>query len=267
MRALLHCRYKAWQLAAGKRDDIAWTVDESVLHIYLPAATPSAQDKIAAVAWYYGQEGREMRTITKLILHGASQTVTVKVTQEQAKARKLLEEVRTILNGSPPPPFYRNPHCPECPWRETCMEKIRERDCISLLGGMSPGVLAKFHKKGIFSILQLSDLFRPRRRGRVLPKPGRYPWELKALAIREQKTYLLHKPELGGLGVEGGRMNDAGADGPGVAIYLDMEGLPDENFTWSAGSSCSKGSRTSLFHFGRIVHRRRGIFSWTCGKS
>src|SRR6202035_4808016 len=53
-------------------------------------------------------------------------------------------------------------------------------------------------------------LFRPRRKGRTLQSSGTYFFELKALAIREQKTYVLHKPDL--------------AD-HSVSIYLDFEGV------------------------------------------
>jgi hypothetical protein len=92
-------------------------------------------------------------------------------------------------------------------------------DSLHLLG-MPPATIAKYHKKGITTITQLSHLFRPRRRGRVLSVKGRYLYELKALAIREQKTYVLHKPDV---------------PASAVSIYLDMEGLPDENFIYLIG--------------------------------
>jgi len=92
-------------------------------------------------------------------------------------------------------------------------------DGLSLLG-MPPATIAKYHQKGITTITQLSHLFRPRRRGRTLAIKGRYLYELKALAIREQKTYVLHKPEI---------------PTTSVSIYLDMEGLPDEKFIYLIG--------------------------------
>jgi hypothetical protein len=92
-------------------------------------------------------------------------------------------------------------------------------DSLDLLG-MPPATLAKYHKKGITTITQLSHLFRPRRRGRALSAKGRFLYELKALAIREQKTYVLHKPDV---------------PSTPVSIYLDMEGLPDEDFIYLIG--------------------------------
>jgi len=86
--------------------------------------------------------------------------------------------------------------------------------------------IAKYYKKGIFSITQLSHLFRPRRRSRRKPTiAGNYMWELKALAIREQKTYVMYMPE----------PNDLEN-----AIYIDFEGVPDENFIYLIGGFIKK---------------------------
>jgi hypothetical protein len=97
-------------------------------------------------------------------------------------------------------------------------------DSLDLLG-MPPATLAKYKKKGITTITQLSHLFRPRRRGRALSVKGRYLYELKALAIREQKNYVLHQPEI---------------PTTAVSIYLDMEGLPDESFIYLIGGLITK---------------------------
>src|SRR5207237_4781061 len=97
----------------------------------------------------------------------------------------------------------------------SCYKKLKEKDCISLLAGMTPKVVAKYHKKGITTITQLSHLFRPRRSHRTPQTSGRYQWELKALAIREQKKFILHQPNI---------THNL------VSIYLDFEGLPDERF-------------------------------------
>src|ERR1700741_671784 len=75
------------------------------------------------------------------------------------KAEKLLTEAKKILDNPDPPPFYKNKHCPECQFKESCYKKLKEKDCISLLGSISPKIVAKYHSKGIFSITQLSHLF------------------------------------------------------------------------------------------------------------
>lgn len=119
-------------------------------------------------------------------------------------------------------PFIKNKHCPECQFWKTCCQKLKDKDCISLLGSISPKIIERYHKKGIFTVLQLSHLFRPRRRSRLKPEiASNYLWDLKALAIREQKTYVMYTPDIEDIS---------------EAIYLDFEGLPDETFSFWADS-------------------------------
>jgi hypothetical protein len=152
-----------------------------------------------------------------------------------AKAKKILVAAERCIQAPDPPPFYQNKHCPACLWRQDCRQQLEKRDCISLLAGMPAGIIAKYHKRGITTILQLSHLFRPRRRGRALPQAGRYPYELKALAIREQKIYVLHTPEI--------------PQAP-VSIFLDMEGLPEDRFIYLIGGVVhQEGKKDHSFSF------------------
>lgn len=128
--------------------------------------------------------------------------------------RKILD-AQLLIAKEVPPPFYQNKHCPECKYNSSCLAKLKERDCISLLGNMSPKVISRYNKKGIFSVLQLSHTFRPRRRGSRKPTIATVClWELKALAIREQKTYVMYLPEI--LDLEN-------------CIYIDFEGTQDNS--------------------------------------
>jgi hypothetical protein len=222
IRAALHCPYKAWQLIQeAPNEDIRAEAQGQILCLTLPVATLSPADKQATLAWFYGLPKNISGNINRLVLHGTIQASTLRTPAlPPKKIAQLSNQIRQLLASAQAPTFYRNKHCPDCRWQADCLEKLRERDCISLLGGMSPGVLTKYHKNGIFSILQLSHLFRPRRRHRKLPAAGSYPWPLKALAIREQKTYVLRKPEL---------------DTSVTALFLDLEGLPEEHFIYLAG--------------------------------
>jgi hypothetical protein len=118
-----------------------------------------------------------------------------------------------------PPPFYKIPHCSECQFKSTCRQKLIERDCISLLPSMSPKSMLKYHNKGITTITQLSYLFKPRRRRAPNPQSS-YLWELKALAIREQKTFVIQPPEL---------------SHTTTAICLDFEGTSNEQHIYLLG--------------------------------
>src|ERR1700744_439355 len=201
-RAMLHCSYKAWQLTKDANSSIeiqavsSQLISTSGYIITLPLIIISPDDKLASSAWLIGNE-KNVESVKKLqIEYGSDQVTSISIERYDKKAKKLLAEIESISRASEPPIFYKNSHCPQCQFKEACFKKLKERDCISLLGGMSPKILAKYHKKGIFSIMQLSHLFRPRRqRGRPQPA-GNFLWELKALAIREQKTYVVHAPNI-----------------------------------------------------------------------
>lgn len=159
------------------------------------------------------------------------QAPTESIEASSPKAKKVLVAAERCIQAPNPPAFYQNKHCPSCPWQKDCRQQLEKRDCISLLAGMPAGILAKYHKRGITTILQLSHLFRPRRRGRALPQAGRYPYELKALAIREQKIYILHTPEI---------------PQAKVSIYLDMEGLLEDRFIYLIGGIIRQEGKPDL---------------------
>ena len=112
---------------------------------------------------------------------------------------------------------------------------------------MPPKDVAKYNSKGIFTILQLSHLFRPRRKGNRPKTSGHYAWDLKALALREKKTFVLCPPDL--------------ALNP-VTIYLDFEGLPDNDFIYLIGvlikQQDKEDKHISFWADGK--HNEEGIF-------
>ena len=228
LQAMLHCQYKAWQLARSAGEQV-------IAHQQLPISTETPilvpvnlltpTDKLVLTALCQDQPkfaNQPLQTL-KIAYNGQNsdtQISIVKIRLDSKKAQKLFTDAQDVINKEEPPPFYRNPHCPQCQFRDTCYKKLKERDCISLLSGMSPKVILKFHKKGIYSIEQLSHLFRPRRRRRHPQVSTNYLWELKALAITEQKTFVLYPPDI---------------KETTVSIYLDFEGLPDESWIYLIG--------------------------------
>ena len=74
--------------------------------------------------------------------------------------------------------------------------------------------MRQYERKGIFTVKQLSYLFKPRKRkkGSRKPPPVTHKVELQALAIREHKIYLQELPMLSRQPVE---------------LFVDMEGVPD----------------------------------------
>jgi hypothetical protein len=96
-----------------------------------------------------------------------------------------------------------------------------EKDDLSLLAGMADKERKKLNDKGLFTIRQLSHTFRPRRhRKRPNEKAPKYEHPLKALAIREKKTLIV---------------GDFNFTIEGTPVFLDVEGLPDDDFYYLIG--------------------------------
>jgi hypothetical protein len=87
------------------------------------------------------------------------------------------------------------------------------------------------NERGLFSVKQLSYTFRPKknpyRKRKILP-------ELKALAIREQKTFIQKFPQL---------------TQPKVEIFIDIEGIPDRSFYYLIGVIVKESEKTSEYSF------------------
>ncbi|WP_341900742.1 IS66 family transposase [Fluviicola taffensis] len=175
-------------------------------------------------AWQLAREESE----PKLVLETSKRKLT---TYNQRK----ISDAQLLITKEEPPPFYQNKHCPECKYKAYCHSKLKERDCISLLGNISLITISKYNKKGIFSILQLSHTFRPRRRGSRKPTMATaYLWELKALAIREKKTYVMYLPEILDLN---------------NCIYIDFEGTKDNSIYLIGVKIKQENQQDKIFSF------------------
>ena len=69
-----------------------------------------------------------------------------------------------------PPPVILNKHCPECQFRAGCLTQAERDDDLSLLDRMTPKTRRRYHNRGIFTVKQLSYVYKPRRRGKRAPK-------------------------------------------------------------------------------------------------
>jgi predicted RecB family nuclease len=137
-------------------------------------------------------------------------------------ASAIVELRQTHMKGScAPPPLILNEHCPTCQFRLHCVGEADRADNLTLLDRVTPKLLKKYNDKGIFTITQLSHVFRPRRRRK---RKGRsylsFNVELQALAIRTGKVYLDELPSI--------------PESP-VELFLDIEGIPDEDFHYLIG--------------------------------
>src|SRR5271166_2883047 len=102
----------------------------------------------------------------------------------------ILERIRGWCGETPmqPPPVVLNRHCPYCSFKNVCSQQAEGADDLSLLDRMTPKAIRRYHNKGIFTIKQLSFLFKPRRRRRRrAAQPPHFDLEVQALAIRTGK--------------------------------------------------------------------------------
>jgi len=84
-------------------------------------------------------------------------------------------------------------------------------------------------------VTQLSYTYRPRRRRTGKDhQPPKYSHSLKALAIRDDKIYVVEKPQV---------------PQAGTRIFLDVEGVPDQDFYYLIGLLVTEGDATKAFSF------------------
>jgi predicted RecB family nuclease len=148
----------------------------------------------------------------------------VKLEASYAALGTMLTALRAWSEQLPPeaPEVNLNDHCPVCPFRQECLAIAEKADSLTLLARMTPKLVRRFHKKGIFTITQLSYLYRPRRRKRSRPSDTSFKVELQALAIRTGKIYLHELPRVPRAAVE---------------LFLDVEGIPEEQSYYLIGVS------------------------------
>jgi predicted RecB family nuclease len=157
-----------------------------------------------------------------ILIHGqACATHKVKLGTHAAYAQLTLQQIKELQETGKPPKFRLNRHCSICEFRQRCHAEALGKDDLSLLSGISDKEVAKFNRKGIFTVTQLSYTFRPKKSVRA-SKRKVHPHQraLQALAIRDKKIYVLGSPKL----------PDAA-----VRIFLDVEGDPERGYDYLVG--------------------------------
>ncbi len=134
------------------------------------------------------------------------------------------------------PALILNKYCPSCQFRDICREQAEKENNLSLLDRMTPKAIQKYNKRGIFTVQQLSYLFKPRRKrkNQKESEPIKHSLELQSLAIREQKIYIQELPDLTRQPVE---------------LFLDMEGIPDQRLYYLIGLLVCDGGKSIQHSF------------------
>lgn len=160
----------------------------------------------------------------------------VKLVCKYKVVRRIVEALRawTSQPVGDAPSVVLNKHCPSCPFRDACLEQAEREDNLSLLDRMTPKLMRKYHDKGIFTVRQLSHIYKPRRSRKKAKRQVRHSLELQALAIRTGKVHVEHLPELPRTPVE---------------LFLDIEGTPDRNSHYLAGLLVCRGGAAEYESF------------------
>jgi predicted RecB family nuclease len=190
---------------------------------------------LAYQGFVLGDVQRRLPATGTLVLLG-DRPSKVKLAAKYREVRRIVETLRAWVKApaSDAPPVMLNKHCPSCPFRDACLPKAEQEDNLSLLDRMTPKLMRKYHDKGIFTIRQLSHIYKPRRSRKKAKRQVRHSLELQALAIRTGKIHVEHLPEL--------------PRGP-VELVLDLEGVPDRNAHYLAGLLVCRGGEAEYESF------------------
>jgi predicted RecB family nuclease len=149
----------------------------------------------------------------------------------QVKAQKILNELTEYLQGHKQPRLWLNDHCRICRYQQQCKAEATQLDDLSLLHRMSERERQLYHRKGIFTVRQLSYTFRFRKRGKRVKARGRpHSFPLQALALREHSVFIVSKPVV---------------PEASTHIYVDMEGSPSGSFVYLIGVLIADNRSTS----------------------
>jgi predicted RecB family nuclease len=189
-------------------------------------------------AGYVLAQLQKKQPATGRIIRLEGRSTKVKLEDSEKTLNPLLEPLQEWVNDASPeaPPIILNKHCSLCQFRSDCRAKAEQEDNLSLLDRVTPKVIRQYEKKGIFTVKQLSYLYKPRKRkkrARNPPSPT-HKIELQALAIRTEKIYLQELPELTRQPVE---------------LFLDLEGVPDRGLFYLIGLLVCDGVTTAYHSF------------------
>jgi predicted RecB family nuclease len=163
----------------------------------------------------------------------------VKLLQNRKNLTNLLNTLQgwtTNARSIDEPPVVINKHCQLCQFRLACEFKAVQEDNLSLLTGVTPRIVRRYERKGIFTVKQLSYLFKPRRRKKRAkrPPPSVHNIELQALAIRTGRIYIQELPTV---------MHQE------IELFLDIESVPDQDLHYLIGLLICNGEESTYCPF------------------
>jgi len=131
------------------------------------------------------------------IIYGKNNQITnFKIAGITKSAKLLLSGISTTLSNPTEPDLILNKHCQVCEFCSYCKEKAVSDSNMTLLDRVTKKITDKYKKKGIFTIQQLSYLYKPKRKKQRNKQLFTHNIELQALSIRTNKIYIQQLPEI-----------------------------------------------------------------------
>ncbi len=159
---------------------------------------------------------------TAIIIYANNKIKRIKLPAKSLEASKALNEIKSLRQSETCLKPTLNTHCQICEFNQRCYDQAKASDDISLIRGIGEKEISKLARRGIFTVTQLSCLFRANKRssGRSL-KGGVNHYALKAKSIRDKKVYIIGSPKL---------------STSNTLIYFDVEGDPDQSYVYLIGA-------------------------------
>lgn len=159
------------------------------------------------------------------------ETRSVALSSQPSETKKLLLGVEAVRSQFPN--LQLNSHCAICEFRTRCEATATQADDLSLLKGLAPKAIAKLQRRGIFTIFQYAHTYRARRsHSGTSGAPRQHA--LQAMAVRDQRLYVIGKPEL---------------PQSQTSVYLDFEGDPERGFVYLIAVLVCKDGMNQQFSF------------------
>jgi len=220
---------------SGGADTAGPPLFEPVLFHHADTVPVSKQLLLAFGGYVLGQvEGRY--PTTGIIIYGPQGSLrSVSLTPKYPKVKTIVATLTALATRDQPLPLLLNSNCSTCEFQTRCRTDAKAQDNLTLLNRMTEKTVKQYARKGIFTTTQLSYTFHPRRQSKRAQARGRpHSFALQALAIRQQKVYVLAPPAL---------------PSAETRIFVDMEGTPDGSFVYLIGLLVQQGDKEQSYSF------------------
>ncbi len=145
-----------------------------------------------------------------------------------------LNEIEKIVeNKNIKPTLKINTHCKICQFQDECKYEAIKDDNLSILPEINDKIIKSYNNRGIFTVNQLSYKFRARKDHQRKDSIS-YILPMRAYAIREKKVIVNEVVEFPNSSMD---------------IYIDIEGVPNENFNYLIGCIIRKENKNYTRYF------------------